>query len=162
MATEFTRRRRRQDLAARRIEDTQHIARVWIDRAPDHVLIAALGHAYGPNPDRGIFAPPMAARPGRKFFTRRQVGRNRSGGDPHNSNVMFAALYQIQRTPWSLESGGPGSGLYRSTTVEIPGSTWSERPAGGHSGAHRVSVSGPTRIVCTRSSSRSRAGCIVR
>ena len=38
------------------LKDTQHIARVWIDpRNPDHVLIAALGHAYGPNPDRGIF-----------------------------------------------------------------------------------------------------------
>jgi len=42
--------------AAHWIEETQHIARVWIDpRNSDHVLIAALGHAYGPNPDRGIF-----------------------------------------------------------------------------------------------------------
>src|ERR1035437_2700544 len=43
-----------------------------------------------------FIAPPMAAR-------------------PHNSNVIFAALYQIQRSPWGMESGGPGSGLYRST-----------------------------------------------
>ena len=99
------------------LKDTQHIARVWIDpRNSDHVLVAALGHAYGPNPDRGIFR----TTDGGKTWDKILYKDDKSGAidlavDPHNSNVMFAALYQIQRTPWSLESGGPGSGLYRST-----------------------------------------------
>jgi len=81
--------------------------------------------------------------------------------DPHNSNVMFAALYQIQRTPWSLESGGPGSGLYRSTTVKFLEAPGSERPAGGHSGRIGVSVSGAdsNRVYALIESKQS--GCIV-
>ncbi len=99
------------------LKDTQHIARVWIDpRNSDHVLIAALGHAYGPNTERGIFR----TTDGGKTWDKILYKDDKSGGidlavDPHNSNVMFAALYQIQRSPWGLESGGPGSGLYRST-----------------------------------------------
>src|SRR5258706_200046 len=117
------------------LKDTQHIARVWIDpRVPDHVLIAALGHAYGPNPDRGIFRTTDGGKTWEKILYK----DDKSGAidlavDPHNSNVMFAALYQIQRTPWSMESGGPGSGLYRSTDG---GKTLSLLPAphGDHHG----------------------------
>ena len=99
------------------LKDTQHIARVWIDpRNSDHVLIAALGHAYGPNADRGIYR----TTDGGKTWDKILYKDDKSGAidlsvDPHNSNVVFAALYQIQRSPWGLESGGPGSGLYRST-----------------------------------------------
>ena len=98
------------------LKDTQHIARVWIDpRNSDHVLIAALGHAYGPNADRGIYR----TTDGGKTWDKILYKDDKSGAidlsvDPHNSNVVFAALYQIQRSPWGLESGGPGSGLYRS------------------------------------------------
>jgi photosystem II stability/assembly factor-like uncharacterized protein len=112
------------------LKDTQHIARVWIDpRNPDHVLIAALGHAYGPNSDRGIFR----TTDGGKTWDKILYKDDKSGAidlavDPHNSNVMFAALYQIQRTPWSMESGGPGSGLYRSTDG---GNSWKHLEAKG-------------------------------
>jgi len=112
------------------LKDTQHIARVWIDpRNPDHVLIAALGHAYGPNPDRGIFR----TTDGGKTWDKVLYKDDKSGAidlavDPHNSNVMFAALYQIQRTPWGMESGGPGSGLYRSTDG---GNSWKHLEAKG-------------------------------
>src|SRR5579862_8535726 len=94
------------------LKDTQHIARVWIDpRNSDHVLIAALGHAYGPNSERGVFR----TTDGGKTWDKVLYKDDKSGAieltvDPHNPNVMFAALYQIQRTPWSLDSGGPGSG----------------------------------------------------
>src|SRR6202522_621073 len=106
------------------LKDTQHIARVWIDpRNSDHVLIAALGHAYGPNTERGIFR----TTDGGKTWDKILYKDDKSGGidlavDPHNPNVIFAALYQIQRSPWGLESGGPGSGLYRSTDG---GNSWS-------------------------------------
>jgi photosystem II stability/assembly factor-like uncharacterized protein len=105
------------------LKDTQHIARVWIDpRNSNHVLVAALGHAYGPNSERGIYR----TNDGGKTWDKVLYKDENSGGidlsvDPHNSNVMFAALYQIRRTPWSLDSGGPGSGLYRSTDG---GNTW--------------------------------------
>ncbi|MGA7292854.1 MAG: hypothetical protein WBW53_16915 [Terriglobales bacterium] len=105
------------------LTDTRHIAHVWIDpRDPDHVLVAALGHAYGPNSERGVFR----TTDGGKTWDKVLYKDDKSGAidlsvDPHNSNVMFAALYQIQRLPWGLESGGPGSGLYRSIDG---GNTW--------------------------------------
>ncbi len=72
--------------------------------------------------------------------------------DPHNPNVMFAALYQVQRTPWSLESGGPGSGLVPvRPTAEIPGSGWTARDCPRASWDELVSAFPErTRIACTR------------
>ena len=98
------------------LADTQHIARLWIDpKNPDHVLVAALGHAYGPNKERGLFRTNDGGNTWEKvLYKDDKTGAIDLSVDPHNSNVMFAAMYQIQRTPWSLESGGPGSGLYRS------------------------------------------------
>jgi photosystem II stability/assembly factor-like uncharacterized protein len=97
--------------------NTQHIARVWIDpRNPDHVLVAALGHAYGPNPDRGVFRTTDGGKNWEKILYKDdKTGAIDLAVDPHNPDVIFAALYQIQRSPWGMESGGPGSGLYRSS-----------------------------------------------
>ena len=127
------------------LKDTQHIARLWIDpRNPDHVLVAALGHAYGPNSERGIFR----TNDGGKTWDKILYKDDKSGGidlavDPHNPNVMFAALYQIQRSPWGMESGGPGSGLYRSIDG---GNSWKHLEGkglpGGILGRIGVSVSG--------------------
>ena len=105
------------------LTDTRHIAHVWIDpRDPDHVLVAALATLWPEVASAAFSAPPTAARPGTRFFTRTtKSGAIDLSVDPHNSNVMFAALYQIQRLPWGLESGGPGSGLYRSIDG---GNTW--------------------------------------
>jgi len=105
------------------LNTTEHIAAVVVNpRNPDLVYVAALGHAYGPNPDRGIYR----SADGGKTWDKVLYKDDKTGGidvvfDPHNPNVLFAALYQVQRTPWSLESGGPGSGLYRSGDG---GSTW--------------------------------------
>jgi photosystem II stability/assembly factor-like uncharacterized protein len=105
------------------LENTQHIARVVVHpHNPDLVYVAAFGHAYGPNPDRGIYR----SSDGGKNWEKVLYKDEKSGGidlamDPHNPNVMFAALYQAQRTPWSLSSGGEGSGLYKSTDG---GATW--------------------------------------
>src|SRR5215471_15451652 len=99
------------------LKETQHITRVWIDpRNPDHVLVAALGHAYGPNTDRGVFRTNDGGNTWQKILYKDdKTGAIDLAVDPHNSNVMFAAMYQVQRTPWSLESGGPGSGIYKSS-----------------------------------------------
>jgi photosystem II stability/assembly factor-like uncharacterized protein len=105
------------------LENTQHIARVVVNpRNPDLVFVAALGHAYGPNPDRGVYRSSDGGKTWDKvLYKDDKTGAIDLNMDPHNPNVMFAAMYQVQRTPWSLESGGPGSGLYRSTDG---GATW--------------------------------------
>ena len=112
------------------LKDTQHIARLWIDpHNPDHVLVAAVGHAYGPNTERGVFRTNDGGKTWDKvLFKDENTGATDLSVDPRNPNVVFAALYQVRRSPWSLDSGGPGSGLYRSTDS---GSTWKHLEGNG-------------------------------
>jgi photosystem II stability/assembly factor-like uncharacterized protein len=112
------------------LKDTQHIAKVLVDpRNPNVVFVAALGHAYGPNADRGVYRSNDGGKTWDKVLYRDdKTGAIDLAFDPHNPNVLFAALYQAQRTPWSLESGGPGSGLYRSTDG---GTTWKHLEGNG-------------------------------
>jgi photosystem II stability/assembly factor-like uncharacterized protein len=83
-----------------------------------------LGHAYGPSDERGIFR----TKDGGKNWERVLFRNDKTGGidlslDPKNPDVMYAALWEVYRTPHSMESGGPGSGLYKSTDG---GTTWKE------------------------------------
>src|SRR5712692_6780558 len=105
------------------LNNTQHIARVLVHpRNPDLVYVAALGHAYGPNPDRGVFRSADGGKTWEKIlFKDDKTGAIDLAFDPHNSNVLFAALWEGARTPWSMSSGGPGSGLYKSIDG---GNTW--------------------------------------
>src|SRR5579863_438602 len=105
------------------LKDTRHIGAVIIHPTnPDIVFVAALGHAYGPNPDRGIYR----TRDGGKTWEKVLYLDDRTGGvevvfDPHNPHVLFAAMWEGWRTPWTLNSGGAKDGLYRSND---DGSTW--------------------------------------
>ena len=127
------------------LRETQHIGSVIIHpRNPDIVLVAALGHAYGPNAERGVFRTTDGGKTWEKVLYRdEKTGAIDVVFDPNNPNVLFAALYEVQRTPWSLSSGGPGSGLYRSVDG---GATWKhlERHGlpSGIMGRIGVSVSG--------------------
>jgi photosystem II stability/assembly factor-like uncharacterized protein len=105
------------------LKDTQHIAKVLVHpHNPDVVYVAALGHAYGPNIDRGVYRTTDGGKTWEKvLYKDDKTGAIDLVSDPHNPNVMFAALYEVQRTPWSMSSGGPGSGLYRSIDG---GTTW--------------------------------------
>jgi len=105
------------------LQDTRHIGAVIVDpHDPDIVLVAALGHAYGPNTDRGVFRSADGGRTWTKvLFKDANTGAIDVVFDPSNSRTVFAALWEARRTPWSLTSGGPGSGLYKSTDG---GSTW--------------------------------------
>ncbi|HYL11648.1 MAG TPA: hypothetical protein VEV41_01340 [Terriglobales bacterium] len=105
------------------LKDTQHIGALIVHpRNPDIVYVAALGHAYGPNADRGVYRTMDGGKNWEKvLYKDDHTGAIDIVFDPHNPNVLFAALYQVQRTPWSLESGGPGSGLYKSVDA---GTTW--------------------------------------
>src|SRR5712692_3513086 len=127
------------------LKDTQHIGKVVVDpRNPNIVFVAALGHAYGPNEERGLFRSTDGGVTWQKvLFKDNKTGAIDVVFDPNNSNTLFTSLWEVVRTPWSLSSGGPGSGLYKSTDG---GSTWKRLeghglPA-GIMGRIGVSVSG--------------------
>ena len=105
------------------LKETRHIGAVIVHpNNPEVLFVAALGHAYGPNPERGVFR----TRDGGKTWEKVLYLGDRTGAidivfDPHNPHVLFASMWEGYRTPWSLNSGGDKDGLYRSSD---DGSTW--------------------------------------
>jgi photosystem II stability/assembly factor-like uncharacterized protein len=105
------------------LADSRAIGKVIVDpKNSDIVFVAALGHPFGPNTERGIFR----TMDGGKNWQRVLYKDENTGGidiafDPNNSHILFASLWEARRTPWSLSSGGPGSGLYRSNDGGV---TW--------------------------------------
>jgi photosystem II stability/assembly factor-like uncharacterized protein len=99
------------------LADTRHIGAIIIDpRNPQIVFVAALGHAFGPNDERGIFRTADGGKSWQRvLFRDRDTGGIDVVFDPRNSNTLFASLWQVRREPWGFSSGGPGSGLYRSS-----------------------------------------------
>jgi photosystem II stability/assembly factor-like uncharacterized protein len=105
------------------LEQTARIARIVVDpKNPDIVFACALGHAYGPQPDRGVFKTADGGRTWtRALFVDENTGCSDVAIDPNNSRVLFAGMWQIEIHTWGRTSGGPGSGLFRSTDG---GATW--------------------------------------
>ena len=105
------------------LHDTRAIGKVIINpNNPDIVFVAALGHPFGPNTERGIFRTTDGGKSWEKvLYKDENTGGIDVAFDPHNPNIIFAALWQARRTSWSMSSGGPGSGLYRSNDG---GTTW--------------------------------------
>ena len=105
------------------LQDTRQIGKVIVDpHNPDVVFVAALGHTYGPNAERGVFR----SMDGGKTWEKVLYKDDKTGAidiifDPSNSHMLFAALWEANRTPYGLTSGGPGSGLYKSGDG---GTTW--------------------------------------
>jgi photosystem II stability/assembly factor-like uncharacterized protein len=101
------------------LEDTRQIGKVLVDpKDPSKVFVAALGHAYGPNPQRGVFrSTDGGATWSRVLFRDENTGAIDVAFDPRDSRILLAALWQTRRPPWNVypPSNGPGSGLYRST-----------------------------------------------
>jgi photosystem II stability/assembly factor-like uncharacterized protein len=127
------------------LKDSRHIGAVIVHPTnPDIVFVAALGHAFGPNTERGLFRSGDGGRSWQKVLYRdADTGAIDVVFDPHNANTLFASLWQMRRQPWHFESGGPGSGLFKSTDG---GLSW-QRLAGhglpeGILGRIGVSVSG--------------------
>ena len=113
------------------LEDSRQIGRILVDPADAKtLLVAALGHAYGPNETRGVFrSTDGGATWTRTLFHDANTGAIDLAADPQ-WHVVFASLWQTRRPPWSVypPSNGPGSGLYRSTDR---GSTWQQVRGGG-------------------------------
>jgi len=105
------------------LHDSRAIGRVIVDpKNADVVFVAALGHPFGPNTERGIFRTIDGGKTWEKvLYKDENTGGIDIAFDPHNSHILFASLWEARRTPWGLTSGGPGSGLYRSNDS---GSTW--------------------------------------
>ena len=105
------------------LKDSRAIGRVIVNpHNPDIVFVAALGHPFGPNTERGVFRTTDGGKTWDKvLYKDENTGAIDVAFDPDNPNILFAALWEARRTPWSLSSGGPGSGVYRSTDG---GATW--------------------------------------
>jgi photosystem II stability/assembly factor-like uncharacterized protein len=107
------------------LEDTRQIPRIRVHpKNPDLVYVAALGHVWGPNDQRGVFRSKDGGKTWEKIFSR----GNKAGAidlilDPSNPNILYAGFWEVYRKPWTLESGGPGGGIFKSTDG---GDTWTE------------------------------------
>lgn len=99
------------------------IAKIVINpHDPNDVLVAVLGHAFGPNPDRGVYrSTDGGATWAKTLFVNETTGAIDLAMEPGNPRVLVAAMWQTVRHPWGLEDGGPGSGIYKTTDN---GATW--------------------------------------
>ncbi|HQZ89037.1 MAG TPA: glycosyl hydrolase [Thermomicrobiales bacterium] len=107
------------------LESTLHIARVRVHpHNADLVYVAAFGHAFGPHEDRGVYRSADGGATWDKVLYRdERTGACDLSMDATNPRTLYAAMWEAQRSPWSLVSGGPGSGIFKTTDG---GDTWVE------------------------------------
>ncbi len=124
------------------LEDSQQIGRILVDpRDASTVFVAALGHPYGPNAQRGVFR----SRDGGAHWQRLLGNDDATGAinlafEPGNASVIYAAMWQVRRTPWNIypPANGPGSGLFKSSDG---GDTWTQVKGNGFPGyAGRIGI----------------------
>ena len=104
---------------------TRHISSVRVDPAnSDIAYVAALGHAHGPNPERGVYRTSDGGASWELVLHRGEdAGAADLCLDPRNPRILYATMWQGRRLPWTIDSGGPGSGLWRSVDG---GDTWED------------------------------------
>ena len=135
------------------LEQTRQISNVIVHpEDPDLVYVAALGHAWGPNEERGIYRSRDGGESWEKvLYLNEDVGAGDLEMDPSDPNVLYAGMWQARRFAWGLRAAGPGTGLYKSTDG---GDTWRNLtnnpglPTGENRGRIGVTVSGadPNRV----------------
>jgi len=105
------------------LKNVGQIGRIVVDpHDPNHVVVAVLGLEWGPSADRGIFVTTDGGKTWRKsLYVDDHTGAIDVAMQPANGKVLFAATWQAERRPWTLNDGGPGSGIWRSTDG---GETW--------------------------------------
>jgi photosystem II stability/assembly factor-like uncharacterized protein len=111
------------------LEETHHIGRVQVHpRDPDVVWVAAAGHLWGPNPERGVYLTTDGGATWEKtLYINEDTGVIDLAVDPGSPNILYAAAYQRRRTGFGFNGGGPHGGIYRSTDG---GRTWRKLTAG--------------------------------
>jgi photosystem II stability/assembly factor-like uncharacterized protein len=133
------------------LRDAQQIASILVDpRDPNRVFVAALGHPYGPNPERGVFLSTDGGQTFRKvLYKDENTGAVDLAFDPKNPDTVYASLWEAREGPWENgEFQGPNSGLFKSTDG---GKTW-QKLGGGlpAAGVGRINIgiapSDPRRI----------------
>jgi len=112
------------------LKESQTIARIVCDpKDPNVVYVAALGHLFGPNPERGVFKTTDGGKTWAKVkFIDDDTGFTDFAMDPVDSKILYAASYQRRRTPWGFNGGGPGSGIWK--TIDA-GKTWTKLTGNG-------------------------------
>jgi photosystem II stability/assembly factor-like uncharacterized protein len=105
------------------LKDTRHIIRIVIHpKNPDIVWVAAIGHLFGPNEERGVFKTMDAGKTWKKvLYVNNQTGCSDLVMENGNPSVLYAGTWRIQRTPYSLESGGEGGDCGKVRMEEKPG-----------------------------------------
>jgi photosystem II stability/assembly factor-like uncharacterized protein len=113
------------------LESTRQIGRVIVHpRDPNTVYVAALGHVYGPNADRGVYKSTDGGATWQKVLHKGDgIGAIDLAFDPSNPQTVYAAMWAVRRPPWFIyaPANGPGSGLFKSTDA---GRTWNQLTSG--------------------------------
>jgi photosystem II stability/assembly factor-like uncharacterized protein len=124
------------------LADTRQIGAIVVDpRNANVAYVAALGHAYGPNAERGVFKTTDGGVTWNKvLYKDENTGATALAMAPGDPNVIYAALWQTRRPPWNVypPSNGPGSGLYKSTDA---GATWTQLTKGLPQRVGRIGLS---------------------
>ncbi|OGU08575.1 MAG: sialidase [Gemmatimonadetes bacterium RBG_16_66_8] len=112
------------------LENTGRISRIVIDpRNADVVFVCSEGHNYGPQPDRGVFRSTDGGHTWTKtLFVSENAGCSDLVMDPNNPRILFAGTWQLEIRTWGRESGGPGSGVHKSTDGGV---TWTALEGNG-------------------------------
>ena len=139
------------------LKESHHIGRVVIHpKNPEIVYVAALGHLYSENPERGLYKTTEGGASWNKVLDVVVGGRNigvvELAMDPSNPEILYAATYDRMRKPWTYMLGGPGSGLYKTTDG---GASWKKLSGGLPAG-----ILGRIGIAVTAKDSRILYACI--
>jgi photosystem II stability/assembly factor-like uncharacterized protein len=112
------------------LKETQSIARIVVHpKDPNIVYVAAIGHLFGPNPDRGLYKTVDGGKTWTNTkFIDQDTGFTDVTMDPVNPNNLYAASYQRRRQPWGFNGGGPSSGIWKTTDAA---KTWTRLTGNG-------------------------------
>jgi photosystem II stability/assembly factor-like uncharacterized protein len=107
------------------LRDVQVVAKIRVHPKDCNTAFAAvMGHGFGPSAERGVYKTVDGGKSWKRtLFRDEKTGAAEINFDPNNPSILFASLWESQRFPWGMSSGGPGSGLYKSTDG---GEVWTE------------------------------------
>jgi photosystem II stability/assembly factor-like uncharacterized protein len=99
------------------LAETRVISNIVVDpKDAQHVYVGAMGHLFGPNPERGVYeSHDGGAHWQQVLFVDADTGTADLVMDPNDPKTLYAALWQVQRLPWNFTSGGPGSGIWKTS-----------------------------------------------